>query len=91
MRKSAKAPAWPTTGRVDEVEWLDHCSENGWARPDRYDHTLSRCRSVGYVVKETKDTVTLLQNQASPNSVADTTTIAKKLIVRRRTLRKEAK
>ncbi len=48
MKSKGKSP------RLVELVWDDHWGQQGWRGTDDIDHTPMRCRSVGYLVKETK-------------------------------------
>lgn len=85
-RPPKKRERWPL-GNPVEIVWKDHVSSGGWRRPESYDDRLALCRTVGYVLRETTETVTLMQSQSSSTGdVSDSTVIGKRLIVRRRRL-----
>lgn len=81
---------WPLTGRIDEIVWVDNMGSSGWAEPRTYaEHSMSTCKSIGYLLCEDKDTVTIVQSQdAYCNKLDNSTVILKRCIVTRKMLRK---
>ena len=73
---------------VEEVWWLDHAGTRGWSSPDEYaEFGLSECRTVGYLLKEDAQSVTLLMSlDTRYGNVESSTVIVKKAIVRRKRL-----
>jgi len=48
---------WPLV----EVKWVDSCGPHGWTRlRDVLGHSVSRCVSVGYLVRDEADQKTLV-------------------------------
>jgi hypothetical protein len=47
-----------------EIEWTDSCSSNGWGTPERHmsKYTISRCRSVGYLIERNAKHVIVSQS-----------------------------
>lgn len=76
-----------TRGTLVYVEWLDHCSrgDSGWGTLD--DVVALEpvyCSTVGFVISETKDTVTLASTVAdSGDMLLGDLCILKKAVVRR--------
>ena len=83
-----KKISWPISTSAVEIEWLDHSGGTGWAKPEKYQSDrLSLCRTVGYVISEDRDQVTLMQSQdATYGNVQASMIISKRLILRRRRL-----
>ncbi len=51
------------------IDWIDSASENGWvASNDLGIANIAKCQSVGYLVKETKEHITLAQNRSKDES-----------------------
>ncbi len=72
---------------IVRVDWHDHWSGmHQWSHPDDVDHTPKTCVTVGVVVKEDKNGITLAQNMGTAMQVADTTYVIKKCIVSRKVL-----
>ncbi len=47
---------------IVEVEWLDSCEFSGWRDKDLTGLSLSHVHTVGYLVQETPDSITLVMN-----------------------------
>jgi hypothetical protein len=45
------------------VVWVDSASITGWQDPAKVDHEVMVCETLGFVVKETKDALTLCLNK----------------------------
>lgn len=65
------------------VEWVDHASGDGWARPEHVDPTPLRCATIGWLLKETKDTL-VLNGTACENGVSGSRMYIVKSCIRRR-------
>lgn len=66
------------------VDWKDHWSGNNqWQEPHVVKHRPAQCVSVGVLVKEDKEGLTLAQNMTSNEVVADTVYILKNCITHR--------
>ena len=90
MRTTAKPKGkWPVSGVV-EVEWFDSSRRGGWERVERYEEDVEPClcRTIGYVISDTKDHLTLVQSQGAMPSpqVTDSMCIPKVCILGRREL-----
>jgi hypothetical protein len=73
---------------VEIVEWIDSNFSGRWQEKSWYDAEAERtmkCRSVGFVMKETADRVCLLQSEAL-SCFAEMLTIPKVAIVKRTVL-----
>lgn len=76
--------------KMEVVDWLDHCGSSGWADLAHHQSKtagLMRCRSVGFVLHEDKEVLTLVQNQGGNATGDHTMSIAKRLIISRRRIR----
>ncbi len=62
------------------IEWLDSQSTDGWSNPDR-DHDL-RCRSLGFLVRESDESVTVATNVSAIEDVCNQMTIPRIAITR---------
>ncbi len=71
------------------VDWDDAAHTDGWRHVERIaKDTPIRCRTVGFVMSETADKLTLAQSLSLENSTgSEAMTIPKSLIRRRRRLR----
>lgn len=71
-----------------EVEWRDACTFHPWQSLSdaRKDMTL-RCWTVGYLVRNSRDRVSLVQSRGEHDKVAEDWTIPRACIVRIRRLR----
>ena len=70
--------------KVVIVDWLDSQSYRGWQHQNE-GFEPARCRSIGFVVREDKKSLTLTTSRALDNpDVMDPLTIPKGAITRRR-------
>lgn len=78
---------WPVGLDREEIVWKDHCGIEDWLPPKEHVHGLAVNRSLGYLVAEDDEFVTICQNQSSYNgNIEHSVTIAKALIVERNKL-----
>ena len=69
------------------VRWLDHCGPGDGYRPvSEIDATLEPMHTVGWLVRETRDTLVVAPSCNNRDSWNDETVIGKKLITDRRVL-----
>lgn len=68
---------------VERIDWVDSSSLRGWQRRDA-GHSPSCIMTVGLVVGETKDAVTVSHSISEDSNVPDALSIPKVAIVRRR-------
>lgn len=89
MSKNKKKPNKPSkntskvvkTYKILRIDWFDHFSGNKyWSAPSELRTSLPICTTVGMKVAEDKRSITLAQNAATFENVADTTTIIKSCI-----------
>ena len=75
--------------KIIEVEWRDSIMSSGWNDPTNYGKDRpTLCRSVGYLLSESKDHVQLVISQDPEcDNVNGAITIPKESIVRRRRIR----
>lgn len=79
---------------IVEIVWKDACTGGGWSDPRTYveKEVLATCRSVGYLLDESRERVLLVQSQGErTGNVADSIAIPKANILSRRTLARRAK
>ena len=69
-----------------EIEWEDSSgpATGVWHRLNDYDHSPSRCRTLGYVVKETKRYVVVASSVSDADSLSGLITIPKSAIRKRK-------
>jgi hypothetical protein len=68
---------------IVRVDWKDHFSGNySWGNIEDMDVTPKICTSVGVLVRDDDETVTLAQNLTESQRVADSTTILKSCIIK---------
>lgn len=73
---------------IQEVVWEDHFSVDDWTTPDSSDVDISiNVTTIGYLLKETKTKIVLIQTHATNAMIAGTMTILKKTVKSRVTLR----
>ena len=68
------------------VDWIDAASRRGWIDGDEDFGTL-QCRALGFLVKESKTTLTVSASMSECNAFSDPLTIPKSCIVRRRVVK----
>jgi len=70
------------------VEWLDSCSPvRKWQDPDAMKtYTVAQCRSVGWIISESKERI-VLASSVAPDEVGEVTAIPRSCVVKRRRLR----
>ena len=76
--------SWPPEMKLVLVEWIDSNSANGWHQRDDMLATIQgdlTCRSVGWVLLDADDRLTLVPNIAATGSVGDAMTIPKLAVV----------
>lgn len=71
--------------RVVYIEWVDATATVGWDKFDRKDATVDDVRSIGFLVKETNDFVSLAAAVSGPECNA-LINIPKKWIKKRRNI-----
>lgn len=90
MSKRTKKPSKKSetiSREISKILWKDHFSSNyTWTHLEDMKHTPVINVTVGIVVHEDKEVVTLAQNMCSANRGADTTTVLKNCIVKRENL-----
>ncbi len=75
--------------RIEIVDWEDITSRGSWNTPEYHAEAgLLLCQSVGFVLAETRKTLVLYQNRhAMGTTIADSITIPKSCIRKRRRIR----
>lgn len=76
----------PKTGLLLRIEWNDATSTGNWALPEDVTNAPVLVESVGWKIKEDRLTITLAQSRAANGRVADTISIPKVCVVKRRRL-----
>ena len=72
------------------IEWVDSAFMQGWmSREAAMMHTVSRITSVGILVCEDKDKITIVQGVSDKEDVGDGITIPRVSIKKMRTLKVE--
>ena len=71
--------------KLIEVDWLDSSGMNGWTH-DKSEQNL-RCKSIGYVLGETKQGITIASHFSFNGSVNSPMTIPKVAITKIRVIR----
>lgn len=76
--------SWPPVGRLVLVEWIDSNAAAGW---HQYEDLLATvkgdllCKSVGWLVFDAPDRVSIVPGQSATGSVCDAMTIPKIAVV----------
>ena len=69
------------------VEWRDHAADATWQSANSVDNTWLLCRSIGWLLIESRDCVTLIGAICDANdTIGSTQTILKKDITKREVL-----
>ena len=68
------------------IEWDDAASRGGWEFRDEVANKPYRCRSAGFLVSETKDSVVIVTNISCNGKCSEAMQIPKGMIRRRRTV-----
>ena len=71
--------------KILEVEWVDSSSCYGWTREP--DCTLSHCESIGFIKREDKESITLIQSFSDNDTFDNTITIPQVCIKKTRKLK----
>jgi len=70
------------------IEWIDSAFMQGWMLKDKVkEHTISRIASVGILIHEDAEKITIVQDVSNKDDAADGITIPKCCIKRIRKLR----
>lgn len=66
-----------------QVEWEDACSSGGWRSRDSYcKEGLLPTKTIGFFLKKSRKSVTLLQNQARNGILSDSMSIPRSQILK---------
>ena len=80
---------WPLSKKM-EVEWVDSCSDTRWADIGYYraNASTSLCRSTGYLLSKTEDTIILIQSiSGTTDNVAESISIPMVAVTKMRVLK----
>jgi len=70
------------------VEWVDSAFMQGWMLKEQaLTHKFSHCTSIGFLVSEDKEQVTIVQSESDKDSVGDGLSIPKCSIKKIRNLK----
>jgi hypothetical protein len=72
--------------KVVEIDWEDSCSQYGWADKKRVDKPTMTCKSVGILIHEDKETVTV-SHSVNPNHCSSPMTIPRRAINKIKTIK----
>ena len=64
------------------VEWDDHCSSNGWNNIN-HDYSAIKIATIGWIVRESKESLTITTCQSELGNYRDAITIIKSCITHR--------
>lgn len=65
---------------IMEIDWLDANAQKEWMREQDVDSSLTLCRSIGYLLKETDDTLVLVTALSTETFVSGVQVIPKHMI-----------
>ncbi len=71
--------------KVVLIDWVDSCFEHGWFKDD-YKFDISICQSVGIVIQDSKEFITITQSKSDRDNISDTITIPKVCIKKMKTI-----
>ena len=75
--------------KVVELKWRDACTMGGWRAAEHYlQHEPMPITTVGYLLKDTKSAVTIVQSQSSDGDFNDCITVPKDWVVGIKVIRK---
>lgn len=85
----AKPTKWPLT-KVLEVTWFDANAKSGWGSREEYNqHDIAPVVSIGYLLRESKRSITLVSSQGVDwDDVNGAIAIPKSWIAKQKILRK---
>ena len=63
------------------VEWVDSSFSEGWVGKDEFDYGISYITSVGYLVHETKEFISIALNVGNNGQISDVMNIPKVAIL----------
>ena len=67
------------------LEWLDSCTNYGWRNPE--EGHLSKIRSIGFLVKEDKHSLTITTSASLNGQAVDQITIPKVVVSKRKKIK----
>ncbi len=56
---------------IVRVKWVDSCVQHDWQRPCKSSGGLSKCESVGYIVRKNKGEITLAQSKSDTGNITE--------------------
>jgi len=77
----------PSDLKLIYIEWYDACSSSGWNSPDKLDYTALLVKTVGWLLKEEKNTISIVHSNAENHDVMGLVTIPKGWIKKRKYLK----
>lgn len=61
---------------IAKIEWIDSCHFSGWRQEHEYrDTQISRCVSVGFLIRKTKTEIVFAQSYSDTGNYAEITAI----------------
>ena len=76
-----------TRSKIVLIEWNDSNVSHGWIPKSQKDDNLAHCRTVGFVVSEDDDKLTVTLGESDSDNTMERLTIAKSSITSLRELR----
>jgi len=78
--------------KILKIDWIDSASEHGWLSTQEVEDLegLGKCQTVGYFVKETKNSISIAQNRSTDHihcPFGEIITIPKVAIIKKRELK----
>jgi len=76
--------------KIVHISWVDSCCAHGWLDPVDVSPNPASCESVGFLVRETKEVVTVAMNRGLEGATAfgEYTTIPRACITKMKVLAK---
>lgn len=75
---------------IELIDWIDHKTYDGWYGADEFSNVPAMIRSIGWVLVENDDCLTLIQSGSSDDVYNNAITIVKSCITSRKKLNGEA-
>ena len=73
--------------KIVEVRWRDACTMSGWREAVKYmEHTPMDITTAGYLLKDTKSAITIVQSQSADGDFNDCITVPKDWVIKMRVI-----
>ena len=69
------------------IEWVDSFSEGGWGKIDHFNLGTPICKSIGFVMKNDKDVISISQSHSEFENFGDVISIPKRCILKTKVIK----